>query len=261
MNADDVEDTTTAKEKVTVGNSVIVGLPVVVIVAVGVQTLIMLFIFAKRQIVRFALRNRRGPHVSIGQGCLKLLRREIDRRLDYAAHIRHEPSLCRPGQEASSHQHRAIAVDRLKELDKVIAGYDRDFTRSAGSNVRSFLIECLAGPLCGLDPKDIHRFCDSYDHARHSYRPFGQPELEKYQDQLDRLKLVVAENTDNKPDSPKKVLPGHKKTINRPQRRLFMQESIDYSLRKENSPLIQRTSSSVLMSADGQLSHADSTPV
>jgi len=246
--------------EVPTSNNVIVGLPVVVIVAVGVQTLIMLFIFAKRQIVRFALRNRRGPHVSVGQGCVKLLRREIDRRLDYAGHIRHEPSLCRPGQEASSHQHRATAVDRLKELDKVIAGYDSDFTRSAGSNVRSFLIECLSGPLCGLDPKCVHRFCDSYDHARHSYRPFGVSEMEKYDELLERLKAVVSENTENKPASPKKLTPSHKKTINRPQRRLFMQESIDHSLRKESSPLIQRTSSSVLM-ADGQLSHAGSTPV
>ena len=34
---------------------------------VGVQTIIMLFIFAKRQVMRFALRSRRGPHVSVGQ--------------------------------------------------------------------------------------------------------------------------------------------------------------------------------------------------
>ena len=34
---------------------------------VGVQTIIMLFIFAKRQVMRFALRNRRGPHISVGQ--------------------------------------------------------------------------------------------------------------------------------------------------------------------------------------------------
>lgn len=242
------------------GNSVIVGLPVVVIVAVGVQTLIMLFIFAKRQIVRFALRNRRGPHVSVGQGCVKLLRREIDRRLDYAAHIRHEPMLACQGEESSNRQYRAVAVDRLKELDKVIAGYDTDYNRAAGSNIRSFLIECLAGPLCGLDPKDIHRFCDFYDKARHCYKPFGSSELEMYESLLSQLKTVVRENTENKPASPKKVTPTHKKTINRPQRRLFMQESIDHSLRNETTPLIQRKSSSVLISADA-LSHATSTPV
>ena len=38
-----------------------------VLFQVGVQTIIMLFIFAKRQVMRFALRSRRGPHVSVGQ--------------------------------------------------------------------------------------------------------------------------------------------------------------------------------------------------
>ena len=44
------------------------GTIVVIIIAVGVQFCIMVFIFAKRQIMRFALRNRRGPHASVGQG-------------------------------------------------------------------------------------------------------------------------------------------------------------------------------------------------
>ena len=47
------------------------GTIVVIIIAVGFQACIILFIFAKRQIQRFALRNRRGPHMSIGHGKLK----------------------------------------------------------------------------------------------------------------------------------------------------------------------------------------------
>ena len=73
------------------------GVAVVIIIAVGVQTFIMLFIFAKRQIMRFTLRSRRGPHVSVGQGGVKAFRREIDRRLDSASHIKYEPKLCRQG--------------------------------------------------------------------------------------------------------------------------------------------------------------------
>ena len=49
------------------------GVAVVIIIAVGVQTFIMLFIFAKRQIMRFTLRSRRGPHVSVGQGGVKVV--------------------------------------------------------------------------------------------------------------------------------------------------------------------------------------------
>lgn len=42
------------------------GVMVVIIIGGGVITFIMLFIFAKRQIMRFALRSRRGPHVPVG---------------------------------------------------------------------------------------------------------------------------------------------------------------------------------------------------
>lgn len=44
------------------------GVTVVIIIGLGVLTFILLFIFAKRQIMRFALRSRRGPHVAIGHG-------------------------------------------------------------------------------------------------------------------------------------------------------------------------------------------------
>lgn len=44
------------------------GTIVLIIIAIGVQVCIMLIIFAKRQIMRFALRNRSGPHMHVGQG-------------------------------------------------------------------------------------------------------------------------------------------------------------------------------------------------
>merc|ERR550519_3190758 len=101
------------------------------------------------------------------------------------------------------------------------------------------------------------RFCDVYEHARHSYKLFGDRELELFNALLEKIKAVVTENTNKKPMSPKKLTPLPKKAINRPQRRLFMQESIDSSL---ITPLIQRKSSSVLISAD-TLSNANSTAV
>ena len=102
-----------------------------------------------------------------------------------------------------------------------IARYDLQYVRPAGGSIRSFLIECLAGPLVGLDPKHVHRFCDMYEHARHSYRQFGQLELNNYLNLLDELKTLVARNTQNKPSSPKKSsTPQHNKPLNRPKRRV-----------------------------------------
>lgn len=50
------------------------GVTVVIIIAGGILTFILLFIFAKRQIMRFALRSRRGPHVPVGHGAKKVSR-------------------------------------------------------------------------------------------------------------------------------------------------------------------------------------------
>ena len=47
------------------------GTIVVIIIAMAVQVCIMLVIVVKRQIMRFAIRNRRGPHTHIGQGAPK----------------------------------------------------------------------------------------------------------------------------------------------------------------------------------------------
>jgi len=49
------------------------GVTVVIIVAGGVLTFLLLFIFAKRQIMRFAIRSHRGPHTPLGYEANKVL--------------------------------------------------------------------------------------------------------------------------------------------------------------------------------------------
>lgn len=48
------------------------GVMIIIIIGGGVLTFVMLFIFAKRQIMRFALRSRRGPHVPVGNDAKKV---------------------------------------------------------------------------------------------------------------------------------------------------------------------------------------------
>jgi hypothetical protein len=48
------------------------GVPVVTFISGGILTLILLFIFVKRQIMRFALRSRRGPHIPVGHDAKKV---------------------------------------------------------------------------------------------------------------------------------------------------------------------------------------------
>lgn len=49
------------------------GVMVVIIIGGGVLLSIVLFIFAKRQIMRFTIRSRRGPHAPVGHDAKKVL--------------------------------------------------------------------------------------------------------------------------------------------------------------------------------------------
>ena len=89
-------------------------------------------------------------------GALKALRKEIDRRIEYAAHIRHEPVLAnsanyQAGGEGGDLRYRVLAVDKLVELDTLVSDYDSEYFRPAGANVRSFLVECLGKLLMSMN--------------------------------------------------------------------------------------------------------------
>lgn len=207
------------------------GVAVVIIIAIGVQGCIMLFIFAKRQIMRFALRTRRGPHTHIGQGGPKFLRREIDRLLEYVPYvkleptqlnyIKHEPSLdgtassgVGPGSSASgnstattveqqipSHYYRIKAVQQLRLFERDISSYNATYSRIPGASVRTFLLSCLNGPLGGggVDARDVHRVCDGYEAARHHYEAFDEGKLELYSSRLASLREALLRNKWSKP--------------------------------------------------------------
>ena len=124
------------------------GTIVVIIIAVGVQACIILFIFAKRQIQRFALRNRRGPHMSIGHGGPKSLRREADKLLDYVQYIKHEPIL--EALPPGSQDYRRLLIINFQSFEYDLANYSQYYIRPPCSNVRAHLVSRASGPLLGV---------------------------------------------------------------------------------------------------------------
>lgn len=174
------------------------GTIVVIIIAMAVQVCIMLVIVVKRQIMRFALRNRRGPHTHIGQGGPKALRREIDRRLDYVSHIKHEPPLISDTDDAPSQtrtSHRIAAVEEIRSFENDLACFSSGtFIRAPCGNLRSFLLNCIGGPLRGLDHYLIHQICDDYDHARHHFEDFNQEKLNVFQSRVSVLRQRLESN-------------------------------------------------------------------
>ncbi|XP_066249246.1 protein C1orf43 homolog [Euwallacea similis] len=175
------------------------GVAVVIIIGLGVLTIILLILFAKRQIMRFTLRSRRGPHVPIGHDGPKTLKREIERRLDLIPRIVCEPKLITktdsryilfPGQQIPAHYYRLKAVDDVKILEAEINKQDPCLMRHPSENLRAYLLSALAAPLNGTGIRLIHQFCDHYEHARHDPSHFGDEEYQQYNRLL--LKLVDA---------------------------------------------------------------------
>lgn len=57
------------------------------------KAMLLVFLVIKRQIIRFTLKNRRGPHYPIGLNAPKFLKKEIERRLLITNEIKTEPLL------------------------------------------------------------------------------------------------------------------------------------------------------------------------
>ncbi|XP_046419454.1 protein C1orf43 homolog [Neodiprion virginianus] len=163
------------------------GVTVVIFIGFGVLTFVLLFIFAKRQIMRFALRSRRGPHVPIGHDAKKSLKREVERRIEVIPRICHEPQLISdpryivaPGGQVPPHYYRLKAVDDVKNLEAEITKYDNCMKRHPTENLRAYLLRTLAAPLNGSGQRLIHQFCDLYEHARHDPTEFSDEEYQVY---------------------------------------------------------------------------------
>ncbi|CAH2240887.1 jg9624 [Pararge aegeria aegeria] len=171
-------------------------LNIIFIISGGVLTFVILFIFAKRQITRFALRSRRGPHAPIGTAAKKCLKKEIERRIEAVPRIVFEPRLLctEPShyilEPQQPYHYRFRAVDDVKTLEEEIANQDPGLRRHPRESLRAFLLSSLAAPLDGRGQKLVHQFCDAYESARHHPAEFGEDEYRAYTRLL--LKLLDA---------------------------------------------------------------------
>uniref|UniRef100_A0A2A4JUX4 NICE-3 family protein n=1 Tax=Heliothis virescens TaxID=7102 RepID=A0A2A4JUX4_HELVI len=172
------------------------SLNIIFIISGGVLTFVILFIFAKRQITRFALRSRRGPHIPIGTDAKKCLKKELERRIEAVPRIMHEPRLLstEPShyilEPQQPYHYRFRAVDDVKTLEEEIARQDPGLRRHPRESLRAFLLSSLAAPLDGRGQKLVHQFCDTYEFARHHPGEFGEDEYTAYSRLL--LKLLDA---------------------------------------------------------------------
>ncbi|GAB6032389.1 hypothetical protein CHUAL_011028 [Chamberlinius hualienensis] len=162
------------------------GVTIVIFIACGVLTFFLLLLLSKRSITRFALKNRRGPHVPVGYNAPKNLRREIENRLNRIPELSPEPKSLLADRllvdftvddrlKTTCHFYRMKAVDAIKAFEYNVREKYPNVKRRYNEPLRNYLLNSLVGASPGgKKVKLVHKVCDVYDHARHDPRDFTE---------------------------------------------------------------------------------------
>uniref|UniRef100_H3DJL5 Chromosome 1 open reading frame 43 n=1 Tax=Tetraodon nigroviridis TaxID=99883 RepID=H3DJL5_TETNG len=181
------------------------GVNVVLIMAYGSLVFVLLFIFVKRQIMRFAMRSRRGPHAPIGHNATKGLKEEIDSRLSRVQEICFEPRLLSEEddrlKQASqisqsrcyNYLYRMKALDAIRDSGIPLQEISQSPSAFTGRSFRNWLMELRNSHSLIKSSRSalIDRLLEGYDNARHGTGVFGETEFLDYQQALIELADVV----------------------------------------------------------------------
>ncbi|BFY98500.1 hypothetical protein BsWGS_01540 [Bradybaena similaris] len=171
---------------------------VVLFIAAGVLLFILLFLLAKRHIMRVALRSARKPHVSIGTDAPKVLRQKIHQYLEMTERICHEPALLSEQVQNTAHStdnhyyYRMKALDTFSNAVTTLQWSDSSVPRREAKQSIQLYLFCLCPSAIGSkDTAIIEKFARAYTHARHSPAVFGENEFIKYMELLDKLIRLI----------------------------------------------------------------------
>ncbi|XP_028984185.1 protein C1orf43 homolog [Betta splendens] len=182
---------------------------VVLVMAYGSLVFVLLFIFVKRQIMRFAMKSRRGPHVPLGHNAPRDLRQEIEAKLNLVQKIQFEPRLLSPDDDRLKQRERADVLYRMRALD-AIRDIDLPFhelggtsTAVTGKRFRTWLLQLRNSHSMTQDSQSslIETVLEGYNKARHGAEAFGEAEFIKYQEALTELASVVKSHSSSSTSS------------------------------------------------------------
>ncbi|XP_060777469.1 protein C1orf43 homolog [Neoarius graeffei] len=178
------------------------GVNVVLVMAYGSLVFVLLFIFVKRQIMRFAMKSRRGPHAPVGHNAPKDLKEEIESRLSKVNNIRYEPRLLSQDDDRLKHRgqngcynylYRMQALDAIRDAGIVSPDLARSPSALTGPCYRKWLLDLRnSHSLIKTSHSSlIDRLLEGYSNARHGTAVFGEAEFLKYKEDLAELAAIV----------------------------------------------------------------------
>lgn len=141
--------------------------------------------------MRFTLKSRGCPYVSIGSEAPTELRQEIMRRLNRIQEIKHEPLLLNPMMEqyaTSGENHfyfRMKAMDDFTMFDDIMK--KEHASRHPAQTMRNYLTTIYPTYLSTAPTEVVNQFIDLYEHARHKPDIFDDSHYQKYVELLNDL--------------------------------------------------------------------------
>lgn len=181
------------------GDSLLSSINVVLVMAYGSLVFVLLFIFVKRQIVRLAMKSRRGPHVPLGHNAPKELRQEIETKLSLVQKIHFEPRLLSPNDARLKHceqpgsydyLYRMKALDAIRDTDLPFRELGGTSTAVTGKRLRTWLLQLRNSPYA-FPENLVDSVLDGYNKARHEAEAFGEAEFSQFQKALTELASAV----------------------------------------------------------------------
>ncbi|XP_074539712.1 protein C1orf43 homolog [Halichoeres trimaculatus] len=189
------------------GDSLLSSINVVLVMAYGSLVFVLLFIFVKRQIMRLAMKSRRGPHVPLGHNAPKELRQEIEAKLNLVQKIHFEPRLLssnddrlKQSEQSGTYDYlyRMRALDAIRDTDLPFRELGGTSTAVTGKRLRTWLLQLRNSPY--MFPENlIHSVLDGYNKARHGAEAFGEAEFSQFQKALTELASAVKSHSGNSP--------------------------------------------------------------
>ncbi|KAK3731654.1 hypothetical protein RRG08_035325 [Elysia crispata] len=171
---------------------------VVLFIAIGMLVFLLAFLFAKRQIMRFALKSARRPHVNIGSDAPMLLREKIHQCLEMTQSICYEPTLLSEEVQNAANSNENHYYYRMKALDAfsnavtTLQWSDSSVPRREPKQTIQLYLYCLCPSAAGSKgATTIEKFALCYTQARHSPAIFGEQEFIRYMELLDKVIRLI----------------------------------------------------------------------
>ncbi|TSK17890.1 hypothetical protein Baya_1270 [Bagarius yarrelli] len=175
------------------------GVNVVLVLAYGSLVFVLLFIFLKRQIMRFLMASHGIPDMPVGHNAPKELREKIESLLFKEYYRRREPRLLsnddvrlqHRGLNSCNYLYRMQVLDIIKDAD-IVRSTDLSCSHSTrtGSCYRNWLLVQRNSPT-QIQSSLIDRLLEGYHNARYGTGVFGEAEFLKYKEDLAELAASI----------------------------------------------------------------------